>query len=373
MKTDGSQSLDLQRDALRAAGVDAVNLYHDFASGLRDDRPGLDSCLRALREGDVLVVWKLDRLGRNLAHLVNTVQDLSARGVGLRVLAGDGAQIDTTTAAGRLVFGIFAALAEFERELIRERTVAGLKAARARGRKGGRKFALTKAQVRLAQAAMAHRDTSVSALCRELGIRPVTLYRYVGPQGELREQGQKVLASWKPEDRDAGRAKRSISPPPANNPNLANWTRGDRKARFEQTAERHAGLSQFAAPFLSRMKFVDEQGEGVSPTLSALRVYREHRAAGRRGLPPNAPLDFAPAALQPLIRRNGVTDRPRRWESALSSRSATRSRPVTSPSTVRRTSASSRRSSCQAGGGRSAKRSGHAPDSPSSPTRRSSS
>ena len=89
----------------------------------------------------MLVVWKLDRLGRNLAHLVNTVQDLSARGVGLRVLAGDGAQIDATTPAGRLVFGIFAALAEFERELIRERTVAGLKAARARGRKGGRKFA----------------------------------------------------------------------------------------------------------------------------------------------------------------------------------------------------------------------------------------
>ena len=159
-KTDGSQSLDLQRDALRAAGVDAV-----------------------------------DRLGRNLARLVNTVQDLSARGVGLRVLAGQGAQIDTTTAAGRLVFGIFAALAEFERELIRERTVAGLKAARARGRKGGRKFALSKAQVRLAQAAMAHRDTSVSELCRELGIRPVTLYRYVGPQGQLREQGQKVLTS----------------------------------------------------------------------------------------------------------------------------------------------------------------------------------
>ena len=93
-KTDGSQSVDLQRDALQAAGVDAVNLYHDFASGVRDDRPGLDSYLRALRMGDVLVVWKLDRLGRNLAHLVNTVQDLSARGVGLRVLAGQGAQVD---------------------------------------------------------------------------------------------------------------------------------------------------------------------------------------------------------------------------------------------------------------------------------------
>ena len=141
-KADGSQSLDLQRVALQAAGVDAVNVHHDVASGVRDDRPGLDSGVRALRTGDVLVVWKLDRLGRTLAHLVNTVQDLSARGVGLRVLIGQGAQIDTTTAAGRLVFGIFAALAEFERELIRERTLAGLTAARARGRHGGRTFAL---------------------------------------------------------------------------------------------------------------------------------------------------------------------------------------------------------------------------------------
>ena len=97
---------------------------------------------------------------------------------------------------------------------------------------------------------------------------------------------------------------------------LANWTRGDRQARFEQTAARHAGLSQFAAPFLSRMTFVDEHAEGVSPTLSAVRLYRAHRAAGRRGVPPDAPLDFAPTALQPLIRHNGETDR-RRWESAL--------------------------------------------------------
>ena len=87
-KADGSQSLDLQRVALQAAGVDAGNVYHDVASGVRDDRPGLDSCVRALRTGDVLVIWKLDRLGRTLAHLVNTVQDLSTRGVGLRVLTG---------------------------------------------------------------------------------------------------------------------------------------------------------------------------------------------------------------------------------------------------------------------------------------------
>ena len=102
---------------------------------------------------------------------------------------------ESTGHCGRVVFGVFAALAEFERELIRERTLAGLKAARTRGRKGGREFALSKAQVRLAQAAMAHRDTSVSAFYSELGIRPVTLYRSVGPQGQLREQGQKVLAS----------------------------------------------------------------------------------------------------------------------------------------------------------------------------------
>ena len=120
-KADGSQSLDLQRDALRAEGIDdPANLYHDFASGGHDDRPGLDSCLCALRKGDVLVVGKPDRLGRNLAHLVCTVQDLSACGGGLRVLLGQGAQIDTTTAAARLVFGIFAALAEFERLYDRE-------------------------------------------------------------------------------------------------------------------------------------------------------------------------------------------------------------------------------------------------------------
>ena len=188
-KADGSQSLDLQRDALVAEGVEPDRIYEDRASGATQDRPGLEACRRALRGRDVLVVWKLDRLGRNLAHLVGTVRDLSNRGVGLRVLAGQGAQIDTTTAGGRLVFGIFAALAEFERELIRERTVAGLKAARARGRK----FALSKAQVRLAHAAMRRRDTSVAELCGELGIGRGTLYRYVDPGGRLRDHGRRVL------------------------------------------------------------------------------------------------------------------------------------------------------------------------------------
>ena len=145
-KADGSQTVDLQRDALVGAGVDPAHLYEDQASGKRDDRPGLDACLKALRVGDTLVAWKLDRLGRDLKHLVNLVDELTKRGIGLRVLAGQGANIDTTTANGRLVFGIFAALAEFERELIVERTMAGLQAARARGRNGGRPFKMTSRQ-----------------------------------------------------------------------------------------------------------------------------------------------------------------------------------------------------------------------------------
>src|SRR5699024_3424953 len=111
-------------------------IYEDQASGKQDDRPQLAACLKALRSGDTLIVWKLDRLGRDLRHLVNVVHDLTDRGVGLKVLTGQGAAIDTTTASGKLLFGIFAALAEFERELISERTKAGLASARARGRKG---------------------------------------------------------------------------------------------------------------------------------------------------------------------------------------------------------------------------------------------
>jgi len=194
-KTDGSQVLDLQKDALIEAGVASDHTYEDRASGKRDDRPGLMACLKALREDDTLVVWKLDRLGRDLKHLVNTVQNLEERGIGFKVLSGQGAHIDTTTASGKLVFGIFAALAEFERELIRERTMAGLQAARARGRKGGRKFGLTKAQVRVAQVAMKDRTTSISQLCQEFGIARGTLYRYVSPTGELRDHGTRVLAS----------------------------------------------------------------------------------------------------------------------------------------------------------------------------------
>jgi DNA invertase Pin-like site-specific DNA recombinase len=192
-KADGSQVLDLQRDTLIGAGVSADRLYEDYASGKRDDRPGLDACLKSLRKGDTLVAWKLDRIGRDPRHLVNLVHDLTTRGVGLRVLAGEGATIDTTTANGRLMFGFFAALSEFERELIVERTKAGLASARARGRNGGRPFKMTAAKLRLAQAAMGRPGTNVGELCAELGVSRQTLYRHVTPKGELRPDGLRLV------------------------------------------------------------------------------------------------------------------------------------------------------------------------------------
>lgn len=192
-KSDNSQVLDLQIDALTNSGVKEENIYSDKISGSKDERPGLENCLKALREDDILVVYKLDRLGRNLKHLIQTVEDLTKRKIGFKVLSGQGVNIDTTTPAGKMIFSIFGALAEFERELIRERTIAGITAARARGRMGGRKFNLTKAQVRLAEASMKNRDTSVTELCKELKVTRATLYKYISPTGELRDYAKRVL------------------------------------------------------------------------------------------------------------------------------------------------------------------------------------
>jgi DNA invertase Pin-like site-specific DNA recombinase len=192
-KSDNSQVLDLQIDALINSGVKEENIYSDKISGSKDERPGLENCLKALREDDILVVYKLDRLGRNLKHLIQTVEDLTKRKIGFKVLSGQGVNIDTTTPAGKMIFSIFGALAEFERELIRERTIAGIQATRARGRMGGRKFNLTKAQVRLAEASMKNRDTSVTELCKELKITRATLYKYISPTGELRDYAKRVL------------------------------------------------------------------------------------------------------------------------------------------------------------------------------------
>jgi DNA invertase Pin-like site-specific DNA recombinase len=192
-KADGSQATDLQRDALLTAGVDSRHLYEDTASGKRDDRPGLAACLKALREGDTLLVWKLDRLGRDLRHLVNIVHDLTVRDVGFKVLTGHGASIDTRSPSGKLVFGIFAALAEFERELIVERTKAGITAARARGRFGGRPYKMTADKLKIAIAAMKQPNTHVRELCQVLNITRQTLYRHVAPDGMLRADGRKLL------------------------------------------------------------------------------------------------------------------------------------------------------------------------------------
>jgi DNA invertase Pin-like site-specific DNA recombinase len=167
------QTLNLQLDALDRAGCERV--FTDTASGAKAARPGLDDALSHLRSGDTLVVWKLDRLGRSLRHLIDTIQALSERGVGFKSLQES---IDTTTPGGKLVFHVFGALAEFERDLVRERTNAGLRAARARGRKGGRPKALTERQRRQAITLLKDRANSVSDICKTLKISRSTLYRY---------------------------------------------------------------------------------------------------------------------------------------------------------------------------------------------------
>src|SRR5947209_11805343 len=171
------QTLDLQLDALNKAGCDQV--YRDVASGAKSERPGLTDAFEHLREGDTLVVWRLDRLGRSLRHLIDTLTDLDARGVGLKSLTE---AIDTTTSGGKLFFHIFGALAEFERDLIRERTNAGLAAARARGHRGGRppaKAFRDPAALAMARNLYHNTKTPISDICRQFNISRPTLYRYV--------------------------------------------------------------------------------------------------------------------------------------------------------------------------------------------------
>lgn len=193
-KNDGTQVLDSQIDILKKSGVDQDNIYFDKASGAKEEREQLDICLKVLREGDTLMVSKLDRLGRSLHHLIGIVNDLNARGVGFRVVSGIGQEIDTTTAGGRLIFSIFGALAEFERELMSERTKAGLKSARARGRKGGRRHKMTRKDVIYIQAQLKQKNTVVAELARELKITTATIYNYVTPKGELTDRGEKMVS-----------------------------------------------------------------------------------------------------------------------------------------------------------------------------------
>jgi DNA invertase Pin-like site-specific DNA recombinase len=167
------QNLNLQRDALQNAGCEQI--YTDHISGTKATRPGLTDALSHLRTGDTLVVWRLDRLGRSLRHLIDTVTDLQEDGIGFKSLTEN---IDTTTSGGKLVFHIFGALAEFEREIIRERTQAGLAAARARGKKGGRPKLLTDKQVQILKDLAANPANSIAAICKTLGISRTTYYRY---------------------------------------------------------------------------------------------------------------------------------------------------------------------------------------------------
>jgi DNA invertase Pin-like site-specific DNA recombinase len=168
------QNLDLQRDALQKAGCEQV--FTDRVSGRKDNRPGLTEALSHLRTGDTLVVWRLDRLGRSLRHLIDTVTELQAREIGFQSITES---INTTTSGGKLVFHIFGALAEFEREIIRERTNAGLQAARARGRNGGRPKKLTKKQIEMLQHLAADKTHTVAEICKTLGIGRTAFYRYV--------------------------------------------------------------------------------------------------------------------------------------------------------------------------------------------------
>lgn len=168
------QTLALQQDALRSAGCEAM--HEDRLSGVALNRPGLMAALAACQPGDVLHVWKLDRLGRSMAELVGIVEDLKARGVGLKVLTGEGAAIDTTRPEGRLIFGVFAAFSEFERELIRERTKAGMQAARRRGKHVGRPVILTPEKLDLAKRLLAE-NKGRAVVARMVGVDPATLRR----------------------------------------------------------------------------------------------------------------------------------------------------------------------------------------------------
>lgn len=166
------QNLNLQRDALVAAGCEKI--FEDVGSGAVDSRKGLGECLDYVRAGDTVVSWKLDRLGRSLKHLLQMVSDLEKRKVGLKVISEN---IDTTTDTGRLVFHLFASLAEFERSLIRERTNAGLQAARARGRKGGRPRTMDEKKIGMAKLLMNDTANSVDEICKSLKVSRSTLYR----------------------------------------------------------------------------------------------------------------------------------------------------------------------------------------------------
>lgn len=178
------QELNLQIDSLKKAGCTDEFIYTDKISGAKSSRPGLDKCLKELKSGDTLIVWRLDRLGRSMSHLVNLIESLLENNIGFKSIQ-DGA-IDTTTASGELMFNIFSALAQFERRLIQERTKAGLDAARARGKLGGRpKKSASDPKVRMAQEMNKNKSLSIKEICDSLEISRATFYRYLSLEQEV--------------------------------------------------------------------------------------------------------------------------------------------------------------------------------------------
>jgi DNA invertase Pin-like site-specific DNA recombinase len=175
------QNLGLQLDELKKAGCEKI--FTDEVSGAKRERPGLSEALDYMRSGDTLVVWRLDRLGRSLKDLIQRVEELQQREVGFRSLHES---IDTTSPGGKFQFHVFSALAEFERDLIRERTMAGLRAARARGKLGGRPKGMTADKVKMAARLMKDPHVSAKEICKMLGVSRTTLYRYINPKGEIR-------------------------------------------------------------------------------------------------------------------------------------------------------------------------------------------
>lgn len=171
------QHLYMQEDALKSTGC--TEIFRDIASGVKTARPGLEQALAYLREGDTLVVWKLDRLGRSLSHLIQTIQELDEKGIGFKSIQES---IDTTTSGGKLIFHMFSALAEFERDLIVERTRAGLKAARARGRMGGRPAMLDKKQIAKMKDYYQEQKMTVTDICKIFNISRPTLYNYLNKE-----------------------------------------------------------------------------------------------------------------------------------------------------------------------------------------------
>jgi len=168
------QTLNLQNDALEKIGCSKI--FTDVISGAKEERKGLQEAIEYVREGDTLVVWRLDRLGRSLKHLIETITKLNNRKIGFKSITEN---IDTTTSGGKLIFHIFGALAEFERDIIRERTNAGLQAARARGRRGGRPKSLTGKKVAMAQSLYDDKNNTIDEICKTLNISRATLYRYI--------------------------------------------------------------------------------------------------------------------------------------------------------------------------------------------------